>query len=73
MNHYTGFYVHVLIFVVPVSLECDWNAIPTVWVNVTQSITHDLYDTFSEHMWFLVEVNVMLAWVVEPTSWHADQ
>ena len=72
VHHNTCLYVHVFILVVPVSLKCDWNAVPPVRIYVTQSIPHNFDDTLSQHMGLLVKMHVVLSRVVETTSLYAQ-
>ena len=44
------------VFVVPVSSECDWDAVPPVWVDVAKSITAGSDNAFDENMWLLIQV-----------------
>ena len=57
--------VHLVILILPVSLECDWHAIPTVWIDVTKAVAAALNDALSHNMWLLIQVNVVLIRVVE--------
>ena len=63
----TSLYVHLIVLVVPVSLERDGNTVPTVGVNVTETITTNLDDALGEHMRLLVQVDVVLPGVVKST------
>ena len=57
--------VHLVIFIIPVSLECDWHAIPSVRINVTKAIAAALNNAFGHDMRLLIQVNVVLIGVVE--------
>ena len=57
----------VVIFVVPMSLEGDRYSIPSLWVNVTQTVSTDLDNTLGHDVGLLVEMDVVLVWVVEAT------
>ena len=55
----------LVVFVVPVRLERDWDTIPTVGIDVAQTVTANLDDALSHDVRLLVQVQVMLIWVVE--------
>ena len=63
----TSLDVHVIVFVLPVGLERDGDAVPTVRVDVTESVTTDLDDALGEDMRLLIQVDVVLTGVVEST------
>ena len=46
--------VHAVVFVVPVSLECDWHTIPAVSINMAKSVTADLDDALGENVRLLI-------------------
>ena len=72
VDHNARLDIHLVVLVVPVRFESDWNTIPSVWVNVTQSITANLNDSLGKHVWFLVQMVMVLVWIVEAphSSWH---
>ena len=59
--------VHVVVFVIPVRLESDWDTIPSVWIDVAETIAANLDDALGHDMRLLVQVNVVLIRVVEGT------
>ena len=65
MHHHTGFDIDLIVFIVPVRLESNWNSIPPVWVNMTQSITAHFNDTLCKNMRLLLQMMMVLVWVVE--------
>ena len=65
VHQHTGPDVHLVIFIIPVGLECDWHAIPSVRINVTEAIAAALNNAFGHNMRLLIQVNVVLIWVVE--------
>ena len=65
VHQHAGPDVHLVIFTIPVCLECDWHAIPSVRVNVTKAVATALNDAFGHDMWLLIQVNVVLIRVVE--------
>ena len=68
----TSLDVHLIVLVVPVSLERDGDTIPAVGVDVTEAVTTDFNDALGEHMRFLIQMDVVLAGVVESshgTDW----
>ena len=42
----TSLNVHIVIFIVPVSLERDRYAVPSVWINVSQTVSYHTNDAF---------------------------
>lgn len=54
VNQDTCFNIELVVFTVPVGLESYWHAIPSVGVNVSQTITTNSDDTLGEHMRLLV-------------------
>ena len=54
VNKYASSNVKILVFIVPVSLKCYWNTIPSVWIDVSQSITNYTDNTLGKYMWFLI-------------------
>ena len=60
-----GLDIHVVILVVPVSLKGDGNTIPTLSINMAQSITADLDNTLGHHVRLLIQMDVMLVGIVE--------
>ena len=65
VNHNASPNVVVIILVIPVGLERDWNTIPSVRVDVTKSITATTDDSFGQNMWLLLQVYVVSIWVVK--------
>ena len=65
MHQHASLDAEVVILVIPVRLECDWDTVPTVRVDVTQTVTAHLDDAFGHDVWLLVQVDVVLVWVVE--------
>ena len=65
MDQHTRLDVHLVVLVVPMRLESDRNTVPSVRVNVPQSITANLDDALCKHVWLLVQVHMVLVWVVE--------
>ena len=57
--------VHIVVLVVPMGLESDRNTIPTVRISVSESVATDFNDAFGEHVWLLIQVDVVLVGVVE--------
>ncbi len=50
MHQHTGLNVDVVILTVPVGLEGNWHTVPSLGVEVAQTVTHTLDDALSEHM-----------------------
>ena len=46
-----GLDAYLVILWVPVSLVCDWNTIPSVWVKVSKSLTTDSDDSLGKNVW----------------------
>ena len=57
--------VHVVVLVIPVCLESDRDAVPALWVSMTEAITTDLDNALGHDVRLLVQVDVMLIGVVE--------
>ena len=55
----------LVILVVPVRLERDWDTVPAVGIDVAQSVAANLDDALSHDVRLLVQVQVVLVWVVE--------
>ena len=55
----------LVILVVPMRLERDWNTVPAVGINVAQSVAANLDDALRHYVRLLVQVQVVLVWVVE--------
>ena len=55
----------LVILVVPMRLERDWDTVPAVGIDVAQSVTANLDDALGHDMRLLVQVQVVLVWVVE--------
>lgn len=68
MNQNTSFDIHIVVFVIPVSLECNGHSVPSIGVDVSKSVTYYVDYAPSENMRFLVQVNVVLVWIVEETE-----
>ena len=65
MNHNARFDTSLIVLVIPMRFESDWNAFPSIWINVPKSISANLNDSFGKHVWFLSQMMVMLIGVVE--------
>ena len=65
MNHNASLDIQLIVLIVPVRFESNRNSIPSVWINVTQSFATNLYDSLRQHVWFLVEMVVVLVRIVE--------
>ena len=68
MYQHTGLYIHVLVLVVPVRLKSDGHSVPTIRVDVAQSIADDPDDAFGENVWLLVQMHVTLSRVVKSSN-----
>ena len=55
----TGTQIIVVVLIVPVSLEGDWYAVPTVWVDVAETVSATPDDTFGEYVRLLLEMHVV--------------
>ena len=74
MDKDTSSNTEVTLLIIPVSLESDWNSIPSLWVDMSQSLTTALNDSLGQHMWLLVQMVVVLVWIVETSlGSHVDQ
>ena len=65
MDEHACFDVHLVVFVVPVRLESDWHTVPSVWVDMSQTLATYLDDALGHHMGLLVQMDVVLVRVVE--------
>ena len=66
--------VELILFIIPVCLESDWDTIPSLWVDVAKSISSNFNNSLGEHVWFLLQMDMVLVWVVEtsysnPCDW----
>ena len=61
----TGTQVVVVVLIVPVRLEGDRYAVPTVWVDVAEAVTAAPDDTFREDVRLLLQVHVVRVGVVK--------
>ena len=43
--------VYLIIIRLPVSFICDWYTVPTIWINMTKSLSATSDDSLSEDMW----------------------
>ena len=57
----------VVVLIIPVSLERDRDSIPTVWIDVSQTVTANLDDALGHHVRLLIQMDMVLVWVVERT------
>ena len=57
----------VVVLIIPVSLERDRDSIPTVWIDVSQTVTTNLDDALGHHVRLLIQMDMVLVWVVERT------
>ena len=57
----------LLLLVVPVSSERDWNTVPSVGINVAKSISAASDDALDQDMWLLLQMQMVLIWVIEIT------
>lgn len=46
--------IHVVIFVIPMSLKSDGDTIPPVWIDVSQTIADNIDYTPCKDVWLLV-------------------
>lgn len=58
-------YIHLVIFIVPVGLESDWNTFPSVRVDGSEVLPTHSDDSLGEDMGLLVQMMVVLIRVVE--------
>ena len=74
VDHDASLQVKVILLVIPVSLVSDWHSIPSLWVDVAQSVSTTLDDSLCKHMRLLSQMQVVLVWVVKrPDGTHIDQ
>ena len=43
--------VYLIVFRLPVSFICNWYTVPTIWINMTKSLSATSDDSLSEDMW----------------------
>ena len=55
----------LVILVVPMRLERDWDTVPAVGIDVAQPVAANLDDALGHDVRLLVQVQVVLVWVVE--------
>ena len=58
-------HVKVIHFIIPVGLVGDGDAIPSLWIDMSQSISRYLDDSLGQDVWLLLEMHMMLVWVIE--------
>ena len=46
--------VYLIIFRLPVSFICNWYTVPTVWINMTKSLSATSDDSLGEDMWLKI-------------------
>jgi hypothetical protein len=68
MDQHAGFNIHVVVFVIPVSFECDGDAFPPVRVDMAKAVTNNVNYAPSKDVWLLIKVDVVLVRIVEPTG-----
>lgn len=51
MHKYAGLNIDIVVFIVPVGLECYRYAVPSLRVVVSESVTHASDDSLGDHMW----------------------
>ena len=68
MNQNTSFDIHIVVLVIPVSLECNGHSVPSIRVDMSKSVTYYVDYAPSENMRLLVQVNVVLVWIVKETE-----
>ena len=73
MHQDASFNIELVVLTVPVGLESNRHTIPSVGVDVSQTIATHSDHTLCEHMRFLVEVDVVLARVVESHSRELEE
>jgi hypothetical protein len=61
----TCFNIHVIVLVIPVSLECYRDAIPSVRVYVPETVSNNGDNALGKYVRLLVKVHVVLVWIVE--------
>ncbi len=57
--------IKLILLVVPVGLESDWHAVPSLRVDVSESVAATLNDSLGHHVRLLIQMDVVLVWVVE--------
>ena len=73
MDHNARTDVEFSSFVVPMRFEGDWDTIPTVRVDLPESVTAHFDDALCQHVGFLLKMVVVAAWVVETSECSGDQ
>ena len=65
MDQNACFNADFVIFRLPVGLVGDWNTVPSVWINVSESFTDASNDSLGKNMRLLVEMMMVSIWVIE--------
>ena len=68
MDKHTSLHIELVIFIVPVSLECDRYTFPSVGVGLPESVAAKSDNAFCKNMGLLIKMDVVLAGVVESTD-----
>lgn len=67
MHQYARLDVKVVVFIVPVRLESNWHTIPSVGVNLAQTLSATLDAAFCKHVRLLLKMQVVLSRIVKAT------
>jgi hypothetical protein len=59
------FYIHVVVFVIPVGLKSDWHTIPPVWIYVSEAVTDHANYASRKNVRLLVQMHVVLVGVIK--------
>ena len=70
---YASSNIKFITLIVPMGFECNWDAIPSVWIDVAKTFTAYFNDSLGQHMRFLVKMDMMLIWVIEASDWHLNK
>mmetsp|Transcript_54305 Transcript_54305/g.100330 ORF Transcript_54305/g.100330 Transcript_54305/m.100330 type:complete len:102 (+) Transcript_54305:28-333(+) len=65
MNEYAGPEVCRSVLSIPVSFEGDRHSVPSVWIDVSESVSYSLDHSFGDQMWLLVQMVMVVSRVVE--------
>lgn len=57
MNVNTCPYINIIIFTVPIGFECDWDTIPSLGINVSESLPHAFNNSLDQDMRLKINVN----------------
>ena len=60
-----SFNIQLVVLVIPVRFECNWYTLPSVWIDVTKSVSSHFNDSLCHYMWLLIQVMMVLVWIVE--------